>query len=234
MYNKDNDLKEGRLPMICVYCGGEYAGIETGGTCPLCGKTPSRARLFCEAEGGSVEAIYLCALYYAADCREDAKRIAADFFLRAAKAGCREAALAYARALLDGSLGVIDPAGAKALVAPYARRFPAAMLISARAGVFTRPKEPATVFSADRGREVLRLAAEAEDALDFATAVALLQRAGESGCAEAAERLGVLYETGHMVVSDRAEARRWYLAAWEAGALSALVRDWETACETAE
>ncbi len=210
--------------MICVYCGNEYAGLETGGTCPTCGRTPSRARLFCEAESGSIEAMYLCALHYLGDGGEDARAIAADFLCRAAKGGCREAALTYARALLDGSLGVIDPAGAKALVAPYARRLPAAMLLSARAGLFTRPEEPVPTPQADRGREVLRLAAEAEEALDYETAVALLRRAGERGCAEAAERLGELYETGRMVAADRAEARRWYLAAWEAGAPSALVR----------
>ena len=86
----------------------------------------------CGAASGGLMVLGLKYGHIDADNPDQKKRsgeIAADFLARAAAVGCREAALTYARALLDGSLGERDPRGAKALAKPYARRFPTEILL---------------------------------------------------------------------------------------------------------
>jgi TPR repeat protein len=70
----------------------------------------------------------------------------------------------------------------------------------------------------------LRLASDAELMRDDETASAIIRLFAERRDGRAAEHLGSLYEQGRTVKEDPGVAKRWYLAAWEMGNPSALVR----------
>ena len=210
--------------MICAYCGNEYSAVQLGGACRACGKIPSRPRLFLEAERGDAEAQLLCAEHCLAE-DGDATLAVAEYYLYAScSAGCRAAALAYASRLLDGSFGDRDPAGAKAVLAPHVRHSFSAALLSARAGVLLRPKAPDAPTKPPIFDLAIRLASDAETALDYRTATEILAHLSDGGDGRATELLGALYEEGRMLRRDPAVAKQLYLAAWEQGSVSALVR----------
>lgn len=204
--------------MICGYCQCTYAAAECGAACPTCGKHPSEARIFLVAEEGDADAMLLFA-----EMQKDAATVR--YYLhRSSEAGCREAALVYAKHLLDGSFGEREPASAKAVLSPYVRSSPRAAMFSARAGLFTRAKAPDAPEPPPLYPLALRLSSDAELIRDYGTASAIIRLFAERGEGRAAELLGSLYEEGRMVKEDLRLAKQWYLAAWEMGNSSALVR----------
>lgn len=206
--------------MICAHCQSEYAAAELGLACPTCGKSPSEARIFLVAEAGDADAMFLFAEIMA-DVDVDVSRY---YLHRASAAGCRAAALVYAKRLLDGSYGEQDAAGAKSVLAPYVKGSPRAGFLSARAGLFVRPVPPMPPTEPRLYPLALRLASDSELVRDFETASAIIRLFAERRDGEAALLLASLYETGRMVKEDLRLARHWYLAAWEMGNSSALVR----------
>ena len=206
--------------MICAYCGSEYSLAEIGMTCPTCGKAPSHARLFLLAELGEADAMYALAM----GAVSDDTQLVRYYLHRSAEAGCRAAAITYAQRLLAGAFGDPDPAAAKAVVAPFVRQSPRAALISARAGLFLRGVAPSAPEIPALYPVALRFASDAELARDFETACAIIRLFADRREGMAAELLGSLYEEGRMLNGDLRMAKRWYLAAWEMGNPSALVR----------